>query len=64
MFRGPVSMAEAETELDKYIKENERYFYEWIPFNNCVSFCKKARPEFRNSASLVMNNSAIQETYK
>jgi tubulin beta len=64
IFRGKVSMKEAEEQIRNVQNKNSSYFVEWIPNNVLTALCSIPPKGLKMSATFIGNSTAIQELFK
>ena len=64
VFRGRLSMREAEENMTNMQKKNSANFVEWIPNNMMTAVCDVPPRGLKMAASFIGNSTAIQELLK
>ncbi|KAK2103076.1 Tubulin beta-8 chain [Saguinus oedipus] len=64
IFRGHMSMREVNEQMLNIQNKNSSYFSEWLPHNMKRAVCDIPPQELKLSATLIGNNTAVQELFK
>ncbi|KAM4835674.1 tubulin beta-2B chain-like isoform 3-T3 [Thomomys bottae] len=64
IFRGRMSMREVDEQILHMQNKNSSYFAEWLPNNVMTALCDIPPPGLEMSATLIGNNTTIQEPFK
>ncbi|KAH7336930.1 beta-tubulin 2 [Rhizoctonia solani] len=64
IYRGNISSQEAQIAVQQLQNKNSASFVDWIPDNISISLCDVPPPGFKQFATGLGNNTAIQEVFK
>ncbi|RMJ26535.1 hypothetical protein PHISP_02582 [Aspergillus sp. HF37] len=64
IFRGKLSMREAEDQMRTIQNRNSNYFVEWIPNNVQTTFCSVPPRGLKMASTFVGNSTSIQELFR